>query len=97
MKAENKLQAGQWYAACLYAGYACWGVVRDLALPGTQPGGAGYYQQEAAPGAYATYERARAEADNLNRLPASRLRPADHCGMLPWPDDDYHPHPWELK
>jgi|GEM_PF-4423036 len=97
MKAENKLQAGQWYAACLYAGYACWGVVRDLALPGTQPGDAGHYQQEAASGAYTTYERARAAADTLNRTVALRLRPADRYGLLPLPADDYHPHPWELK
>lgn len=88
-------QAGRWYAACLYAGCRCWAVVRDVAQPGTRPGGPGRYQMQPAPGdPYATREQAQAAADQLN-CPAPRLRPADRYGMLPAPD--YHPHPWELK
>ncbi|GGG35709.1 hypothetical protein [Hymenobacter glacieicola] len=90
-------QAGRWYAACLYAGLHGWAVVRDVAQPGTRPGGPGHYQQEAAPGAYATHQHAQAAADQLNETPAPRLRPADRYGLLPQPSDDYHPHPWELK
>ena len=77
MAAGNTLQAGRWYAACLYASFKGWAVVRDVALPGTTPGGPGHYQQEAAPGAYATYELARAAADQLNEPNTLRLRPAD--------------------
>lgn len=87
-------QAGCWYAACLYDGCNGWAVVRDVAQPGTAPGGPGLYQQEAAPGHYATHEAATAAAARFN---APRLRPADHYGLLPTPADDYHPHPWDLK
>ncbi|QJX47844.1 hypothetical protein HMJ29_13180 [Hymenobacter taeanensis] len=90
-------QAGCWYAACLYAAGPGWAVVRDVAQPGTIPGGPGLYQQEAAPGAYATHELAQAAAEQLNRPALLRLRPADRYGELPPPADDYHPHPWDLQ
>ncbi|HEX8429191.1 hypothetical protein [Hymenobacter sp.] len=98
MASSEALQAGRWYAACLYAGFHMWAVVRDVAQPGTRFGGPGHYQQEAAPGAYATHEQAQDAADELNRnQQAPHLRPADRYGMLPAPADDYHPHPWDLK
>ncbi|GAB3843211.1 hypothetical protein [Hymenobacter jeollabukensis] len=97
MSHAPKPQAGRWHAACLYAGNKGWAVVRDVALPGTRPGGPGHYQQEAAPSAYATHEQAQAAADALNAPPVLRLRPADRYGLLPAPADDYHPHPWDLK
>ena len=91
-------QAGRWYAACLYADYNGWAVVRDVAEPGTYFGGPGCYRQEVAPGRYAFRERAQQVADELNSPPKPvRLRPADHYGMLPSPADDYPPHPWDLK
>ncbi len=87
-------QAGRWYAACLYAAGSAWAVVRDVAQPGTVPGGPGHYQMQAAPGRYATQEAAMATAARFN---APRLRLADRYGELPTPADDYHPHPWDLK
>ncbi len=99
MARSDAPQAGRWYAACLYAGYNGWAVVRDVAQPGTRSGGPGLYQQEAAPGAYPTYEQAQAAAEHLNQPPTTgpRLRPADRYGLLPLPAEDYHPHPWDLK
>lgn len=97
MPAGSTPQPGRWHTACLYAGNLGWAVVRDVALPSTRPGGPGHYQQEAAPGAYATHEQAQAAADALNAPPVLRLRPADRYGELPTPADDYHPHPWDLK
>jgi hypothetical protein len=98
ISAKHTPQAGRWYAACLYVGFQGWAVVRDIAQPGTRPGGPGLYQMEAAPGAYLTYEQAQAAADELNRVQqVPRPRPADHYGMLPMPADDCHPHPWDLK
>ncbi|SHK71828.1 hypothetical protein [Hymenobacter psychrotolerans] len=94
MKPGITSQAGRWYAACLYASGPGWAVVRDVAQPGTVPGGPGHYQQEPAPGRYATQEAATAAAARFN---APRLRPADCYGLLPTPADDYHPHPWDLK
>lgn len=99
MATSNAQQPGRWYATCLYAGFNGWVVVRDVAQPGTRLGCPGHYQQQAAPGAYATHEQAQAAADELNHAAqqAPRLRSADRYGMLPSPADDYHPHPWDLK
>lgn len=69
-------------------------MVRDVAQPGTMPGGPGHYQMEAAPGCYETQEAAHAAATRFN---TPRLRPADYYGELPTPADYHHPHPWDLK
>ena len=94
MARGNTAPAGQWYAACLYATGHGWAVVRDMAQPGTISGGPGHYQQEAAPGRYATQEAAYAAAARFN---APHLRPADHYSLLPAPAEGYHPHPRELQ
>ncbi|GAB2784631.1 hypothetical protein HNQ93_002467 [Hymenobacter luteus] len=89
MSTTPATQAGRWYAACLYAGFCGWAVVRDVAQPGTTFGGPGRYQQEAAPEAYATHEQAQAAAAALNQPEPSRwddMQPAD------WDEDDDTPH-----
>jgi hypothetical protein len=84
--------ATPWHPSCCYAGNNGWGVVCEV----PEPGHFHRYHQRAAPGCYATQEQAQAAADTLNHTGAPRLRAADRYAMLPAPDDDYHPHPWEL-
>ncbi|AII50838.1 hypothetical protein [Hymenobacter sp. APR13] len=92
-------QAGRWYAACLYAAGPGWAVVRDVARPGTMPGGPGLYQMQAGPGRFITQEAATAYAEALNLPPEpSRwddIHPADWDEYED--DDEYPPHPWDLQ
>lgn len=64
---STPLPPARWYPACLYATFRPWAVVRDLPAATTQAGGAGLYQQQAAPGAFLTYEDALAHATHLNK------------------------------